>query len=125
MRDRLRALIRWLEPRGLREDELEPARLMLRAWLWAIPALLLVLTMYLVNGMRAQRVVQVLTIAAGLAILAAFRLGWPMRWAREASLAVMVVSFVASALVQTPFDPSSVFFLSIIPLVAGFVAGFR
>ena len=32
---------------------------------------------------------------------------------------------VASALGQTPFDPSSVFFLTIVPLIATFLGGFR
>jgi len=121
----LAGLVTALEPPGVEEEQRGAVRFGIRAWLWAFPVLFLVLILYLVNGMRMQAVCQVLTIFAGPALVLGLHRGLSYTRFVDGSLAVMTGSFVTTSLGQTPFDPSSIFFLSIVPQMAGFALGFR
>jgi signal transduction histidine kinase/ActR/RegA family two-component response regulator len=119
-------LIATLTPPGITDPaETDQIRLLIRAWLWLTPLLVVFLGLYALNGMRFQVAAQCLTLLAGGCLLAGLRLGLPLGLVVEGSLAVTAVSLPVSALGQTPFDPSSVFFLAIVPLAATFVGGLR
>ncbi len=118
-------LVKVFEPPGLNDTDLGRARFIIRAWLWSTPLLLMMLGLYIWNDMGAQVVVQSLTIVGAIAVLAALRFGMPLNGVIDASLTVVTLSFIGTALGQTPFDPSVIFFLSIVPLAAGFAAGMR
>jgi signal transduction histidine kinase/ActR/RegA family two-component response regulator len=100
-------------------------RFIIRAWLWALPILLVMMVMYVANGLHCQAVIQVITLASGVVLLVGLRWGLPLRVVTDGSLAVTACTFAAAALAQTPFDPSNIFFLSIVPLSAGFMGGFK
>ncbi|MFZ5444587.1 MAG: ATP-binding protein [Myxococcota bacterium] len=121
--ERVIALFR---PRGreVTEAEMSLARFVIRAWLWTTPLILLLLMMYVANGLRFQAANQIATIGAGMALLLSYRLGAPLDLLRTGSLVVMALTFAAAALGQTPWDISSLFFLTLVPVAASFLGGF-
>jgi signal transduction histidine kinase/CheY-like chemotaxis protein len=121
----LSGLVERLEPPNVSEKDRESVRFGLRAWLYGSPILLLFMALYLLNGMRAQAVSQFFTIVGGLFLVWRLHAGMKFRTFVHGSLAVMTISFLGSALGQTPFDPTAIFFLSIVPQIAGFAIGFR
>ena len=111
--------------RGGDRDDRERVRFAVKAWLAGFPFLVVFLTIYATTHMWGQVWVQVVTIAMGVGILGHLHRGGRWQVAAQVSLGTLVASFGASSLMQTPFDPSSVFFISIVPLLAAFTMGFR
>ncbi len=112
-------------PEAQAPGEHREARFVIRAWLWAAPLLVALLAMYVANGWHVQVWVQSLTIAAGVGLVGGLRRGLPSAVAAQGSLAAVTVNFAVGAVAQTPFDPSTVFFLVIVPLAGAFTGGLR
>jgi signal transduction histidine kinase/CheY-like chemotaxis protein len=89
-----------------------------RAWSFTIAFTTPLAVLFTVEGLSGQAVLNAFIAVLGVGLLAALRAGVPVNRLSHLSLAVPQVAVAAGALVQTPFDLSSVFFLSVFPLLA-------
>jgi two-component system sensor histidine kinase/response regulator len=112
-----------LEPK--QPEDPESVRFIIRAWMWAAPFLVFLLSLYIANGWRMQVAAQLCTLSGGALALFALRRGAKPSRVANASFALATVDLCVSALAQTPYDPSSIQFMIFIPIAAAFIGGLR
>ena len=116
----LRVLTDWFVPQSATRsaEDLPKIRFFVRAWLVTIGFGSLMTVSYAVEGLYGQVALNGVVTLLGVGVLTLLRLGVTREPLVHVTLSVPQVAVAMGTLAQSPFDLSSVFFLSLFPLLA-------
>jgi signal transduction histidine kinase/CheY-like chemotaxis protein len=118
--------VEWFVPASVTDpDERARARFTVTGLLWGLPIVAMFAVLFAVNRMWAELGFQVFTTLSIIGLLALLKRTGRLRLTQQLALVMILFAFGPGSLAQTPADPSSVFFLVIVPLLAVFFFGLR
>ncbi|MFT3713829.1 MAG: ATP-binding protein [Archangium sp.] len=118
-------VVAWAVPDAGDPRAVTKSRFFVRAWLWATPLVVVQGAVYALNGLTLQCANQIMSLVVGAVLIASSAKGAPRWLLRDGTLTWVTFSYAAQALGQTPYDPSSLFYLLLVPLGATLVHTFQ
>ncbi len=116
--------VEWFVPVSVTDpDERARARFTVTGLLWGLPIVALFSVLFAANHLWVELGFQFTTTLAIIGLLVLLKRTGRLRLTQQLSLVMILFAFGPGSLGQTPADPSSVFFLVIVPLLAVFFFG--
>ena len=121
LRRQLTSLVDALAPPQSTEDETDRARFLVQIWLLGTAGCLLFVPLNIFSKMWGQLALMLVLLVAGGSILLLLRKSAGLLLPTQVSLATLTLAFGASALMQTPADPTNLLTLVLVPLIASYL----